>query len=217
MTATAHSVERPQRGMKALAGALAVVCAILFLLAIEQRDAVAAWEAMRREAAPAAARLLAGVERAAAVSAERLRTAAPTPTQPPPLAPAGEDAILTGGFAAADEATRLAVGGASFDGALIRFDSGETLRTSPDRIAPAGEPYAPGRSYARRWRAPADAQVELRTIAAESAPATRRLCRGEAPGTVALLHRRERVDLMLFTAAGSGDPIVCNVWSFERR
>ena len=47
--ATAH----PQTAMKRLAGALALVCMVLFLLAIEQKHAVAAWETVRAGAGPA--------------------------------------------------------------------------------------------------------------------------------------------------------------------
>ena len=46
-----------QTGLKSLAGALAFLCLVLFLLAIEQKQAVAAWAAVRDEAAPAAGRV----------------------------------------------------------------------------------------------------------------------------------------------------------------
>ncbi|MDI6625561.1 MAG: hypothetical protein QME55_12585, partial [Brevundimonas sp.] len=46
-----------QSAMKRLAGALAFVCMVLFLLAIEQKHAVAAWETVRDEAGPAARRV----------------------------------------------------------------------------------------------------------------------------------------------------------------
>ena len=48
---------RPQTAMRRLAGALAFVCLVLFLLAIEQKHTVAAWETLRDEAGPAARRV----------------------------------------------------------------------------------------------------------------------------------------------------------------
>ena len=58
MTAAAfHSRAPRQTGMKGLAGALTLVCMVLFLLAIEQKQAVEAWAAVRDEAAPAAGRV----------------------------------------------------------------------------------------------------------------------------------------------------------------
>ena len=46
-----------QTGLKGLAGALGFLCLVLFLLAIEQKQAVAAWAAIRDDAAPAARRV----------------------------------------------------------------------------------------------------------------------------------------------------------------
>ena len=44
---------RSQTAMKRLAGALSFVCLVLFLLAIEQKQTVAAWEGLRAGAGPA--------------------------------------------------------------------------------------------------------------------------------------------------------------------
>ena len=48
---------RSQTAMKRLAGALSFVCLVLFLLAIEQKQTVAAWDALRHGVAPAAGRV----------------------------------------------------------------------------------------------------------------------------------------------------------------
>ena len=57
MTAAFHSRAPRQTAMKGLASALTLVCMVLFLLAIEQKQAVAAWATVRDEAAPAAGRV----------------------------------------------------------------------------------------------------------------------------------------------------------------
>ncbi len=48
-----------------------------------------------------------------------------------------------------------------------------------------------------------------------------KLCEGQAAGVVALLHRRQRVDMMLFRAGpgGSGTPLgePCGAWTFAAR
>ena len=226
MTAVATTPSRagrPRRGaLKGLATVLGFVCLALFLLAIEQRQAVAAWEAVRYGAAPALARAGSWIADGATHRLDGLRSAVDAEA---PLAAASEDAVLAGAFGPADEATRGSVGGVAFAAAEIRFDSGETLYTRPLRIAAAREPFVVGQTFARRWAAPPDAQVELRTVTqpdAERAASPSPLCGGEAPGAVALLYRRDRVDLMLFRARariGADTPVgaVCGAWSFERQ
>ena len=227
MTAVATTTSRTGRArrgaLKGLASFLAFLCLVLFLLAVEQKQAVAAWDAVRHGAAPAVARAGSWLADGASDGLDGLRAAVAAPDAP--LAAAGEDQVLAGEFGPADEATRQAVGGASFLGAQIRLESGEAFHTRPLRIAAARESFVFGETFAGRWNAPPDAQIELRAIAGPDgrrATPTLPLCRGEAAGAVALLHRRDRVDLMVFRAGaqiGADTPAsaVCGAWSFERR
>lgn len=224
--ASLRSTAPRQSGLKSLAGGLAFLCLVLFLLAIEQKHAVAAWRTIRDEAAPAAGRVIDWAGRLGSGEARGmsgLKEALADDASP--LTPARSDAVLAGAFGPADEPTRAALGGATFAGALVRFDTGDSLRTSPLRIAAAREHFVFGQTFADRLEAPADAQIELRRIV----PITRGepvkaspLCGGEAPGAIALLHRRDRVDLMLFRAParlGPDAPVatLCGVWSFRAR
>lgn len=226
MTTLAHAsrTRAPRRrALKALASALAFVCLVLFLLAIEQKHAVTAWQTVRYDAGPAIARAGSWIANGAADGVAGLRTTAAAPREP--LSAAAEDSLLTGEFRPADEATRQSVGGAVFVGAEIRLESGATLRTRPLRIAAAREAFVSGATFADRWNAPADAQIELRTVIpaeTERTVAASPLCGGQAPGAVALLHRRDRVDLMLFRAGVPVGPdapasAVCGAWSLVRR
>lgn len=218
-----------QTGLKRLAGGLAFVCLVLFLLAIDNRQAVGAWRAIRNDAAPAAGQMAAQVAdwagrvpsgasdgltglKAAVQTEPRTATAAPT------------DVILTGEFQPADDATREATGSVAFVGAEVRFETGEVFRTLPLRIAAGREAFVAGQTFADRLNAPGDAQIELRRIA----PAGRRpvpvstLCGGVQPGVVALLYRGDRVDLMVFrvrTVVGPDAPVtaLCGVWRFRGR
>lgn len=222
--ATASRTDRSRRRrLKGLAGVLAFLCLVLFLLAIEQKHAVAAWQAVRYGAAPVVARAGSWAADGAEDGLGGLRTAVAAADQT--LAAAGEDIVLKGEFGPADEATRQAVGGAVFTGASIRLENGETLRTRPLRIAAAGEAFVFGETFADRWNAPGDAQIELRMAlpadGGREAGATP-MCGGRRPGALALLHRRDRVDLMLFRAGAAIGPdtpasAVCGVWSFVRR
>jgi hypothetical protein len=235
--AAARRNPRPkgQKALKRLAVALACLCLVLFLLAIEQRQAVAVWQAIRSGTATVAGQASAWtVDRVADLST-RAAQAGPVPGAGPafgpafgpvaaPIAAAAGDAPLAGEFAAADEATRAAVASVTFAGAVIRLDGGETLRTAPLRIAAGRESFAAGQTFADRLEAPGDAQVELRRIAPgpgqrDVAPSA--LCGGQAPGTAAILHRRDRVELMLFRADAAVGPqapasAVCGAWSFRR-
>ena len=218
-----------QTGLKRLAGGLAFVCLVLFLLAIDNRQAVGAWRAVRDDVAPTAGQMAARVAdwagrvpsgasdgltglKAAVQTEPRTATAAPT------------DVILTGEFQPADDATREATGSVAFVGAEVRFETGEVFRTRPLRIAAGREAFVAGQTFADRLNAPGDAQIELRRIV----PAGRRpglvstLCGGAEPGVAALLHRGDRVDLMVFrtrTIVGPDAPAaaLCGVWSFRRQ
>lgn len=214
-----------QTGLKRLAVALAFLCLVLFLLAIENRQATEAWRALRDEAAPAAGRVADWTARLPSGEAGGLSGLKRAVTTDPRLVTADpRDIVLTGEFGPADEATRMAIGAVAFVGADLRFDTGATLPTQPLRIASAREAFVAGQTFADRWDAPVDAQIELRRIVPEarrpvaaSAP-----CGGDGPGVVALLHRRERVDMMVFRArmiVGPDAPptAVCGVWSFRKR
>ena len=215
-----------QTAMKRLAGGLSFVCLVLFLLAIEQKQTVAAWEALRAGAGSAARGVADWAGRlpdGAAGGLEGLKTAVADETRPL-AAEAGSTAVLRGEYGPADDSTRAAVGAVTFVGAELRFENGERLRTRPLRIAAGQDAFAPGQTFAARLTAPADAQIELRAvIAPRTAPATPPpgLCGGDTAGTIALLHRGARVDLMLFRAAVVGPDTpptaLCGVWSFTAR
>lgn len=217
---------RPQTAMKRLAGALSFVCLVLFLLAIEQKQTMAAWEALRDEAGPAVGRIADWAGRlpsGAADGIEGLRSAVAGAPRPLAAEP-GSTVILQGEYGPADAATRGATGSLTFLGAELRFENGDALRTRPGRIASASETFAPGQTFAARLDAPADAQIELREVVAPlrgQADAPPRLCGGERAAVVALLHRRDRVDLMLFrtrtVGADTPSTSLCGVWSFTAR
>lgn len=213
-----------QKGLKGLAGALSFVCLVLFLLAIEQKQAVEAWTAVRDNAVPVARRITTWVADGATDGLAGLKGAA-TGIQSPAEA-SRDSAVLAGEFAPADEATRQAVGGVTFVRARIQFEAGETLQTRPLRIAAGREVFLHGgQTFAGRLSAPDDAQIELRQVIAapgQRAVPVSALCGGARPGAVALLHRRDRVDLLLFrerTIIGPDAPVtaLCGVWSFRAR
>ncbi|KAB0238357.1 hypothetical protein EZJ55_24300 [Microcystis aeruginosa EAWAG127a] len=227
MTASVVRSTAPrQTGLTRLAGALAFLCLVLFLLAIEQRQAVAAWTTVRDDAVPAAGRVADWAGRLASGNGDGvtgLKAALADDGNPRVAAPT--DTILAGEFGPADEVVRAALGGATFAGAVVRFDTGDSFRTSPLRIAAGREPFAFGQTFADRLDAPADAQIELRRIVPLTRGAAVRpsaLCGGETPGLIALLHRRDRVDLMLFRAGARPGPdapvaTLCGVWSLRAR
>ncbi len=213
--AEVRSTAPRQTGLKGLAGALAFLCLVLFLLAIEQKQVMVAWEAIRDDAAPAAGRVANWAGRLASGDDDDGDSRV-TPSI---------EAVLAGEFGPADETTRTALGGATFAGAMVRFDSGDSFRTTPLRIAAGREHFVFGQTFAERLEAPADAQIELRRII----PVTRgepvkpsALCGGETPSLMALLHRRDRVDLMLFRAPGRPGPdasvaTLCGAWRLKAR
>ncbi|MGZ9099294.1 MAG: hypothetical protein ACXW3O_06290 [Brevundimonas sp.] len=227
MSAAARARTAPrQTGMKSLAGALAFLCLVLFLLAIEQKHAVEAWRALRDDAVPAARR--AGDWAAQRVSGEATGTTglkAAIVGDDGPVAALEADVALTGEFGPADAATRDAVGAVNFVGATVRFEAGAVFRTTPLRIAAARELYTVGQTFAGRLDAPVEAQIELRRMVPASraaAPDLSALCGGQTPGVIAILHRRDRVDLMLFrarTIVGPDAPAdaLCGHWRFRAR
>ncbi|NJC40527.1 hypothetical protein GGQ87_000785 [Brevundimonas alba] len=218
---------RPQTALKRLAGVLAFVCLVLFLLAIEQKQTVAAWEAVRYEAVPAARRVADWAGRLPSGAADGFQglKAAVKGAGGPLAATPGSTAILSGEYGPADADTREAAGSLTMVRAELRFETGDTLRTRPLRIAFGRESFAPGQTFAARLNAPADAQVELRAVVpparGQAAPPLK-LCGGEPAGVVALLHRGSRVDVMLFrpgfVIGGETPPAaLCGAWTFEAR
>lgn len=218
---------RSQTAMKRLAGALSFVCLVLFMLAIEQKQTVAAWRALSDGAGPAARGVMDWARRLPSGGAEGIEglKAAVADEARPLAAETGSAVLLRGEYGPADETTRAAAGSLNFVGAELRFENGERLRTRPLRIAHGGGAFAPGQTFAARLNAPADAQIELREVIAS---ATARpvppsaLCGGEPAGVAALLHRRARVDLMLFRAGVAVGPdtppsALCGAWSFTAR
>lgn len=215
-----------QTGMKGLAGALAFLCLVLFLLAIEQKQAVAAWVAIRDDAAPAAGRVADWAGRLVSGEGEDLTgLKSALADDGNPLVAASTDAVLAGEFGPADETARAALGGVTFAGAMVRFDTGDSLRTTPLRIAAGREHFVFGQTFADRLEAPADAQIELRRIIpiARGEPVKpSALCGGGTPDMIALLHRRDRVDLMLFRAPARSGPdapvaTLCGAWRLKAR
>ena len=213
-----------QTAMKRLAGALSFVCLVLFLLAIEQKQTVAAWEALRAGAGPVARGVADWAGRlpdGAADGLEGLKAAVADEAEPLAAEP-GSTAVLGGEYGPADETTRAALGALTVVGAELRFENGERLRTRPLRIAAGRDAFAPGQTFAGRLNAPADAQIELRAVVPTAAPTSPGLCGGEPAGTAALLHRGARVDLMLFRAGVAIGPAtppsaLCGAWSFTAR
>ena len=227
MSASAQSRPAPrQTGLKSLAGGLAFLCLVLFLLAIEQKQAVEAWRALREAAVPAAGRTVDWAVKGLSGEAsgmDGLKQAVVGTGGP--AAALETDSVLSGEFAPADAETRNAVGAVTFVGAAVRFESGDSLRTTPLRIAAGRERYTFSQTFAGRLDAPEDAQIELRRIvpASRAEPvAPSALCGGRTPGVIALLHRRDRVDLMLFrarTVVGPEAPAdaLCGHWRFHAR
>lgn len=212
-----------QRGMTRLAAGLTFVCLVLFLLAIEQKHAVQAWSAIRDDVAPAVGNAAGWAIDGGPGGLSGLKDAV-APTGGPLSADPG-DRVLVGEFEPADAATRDTVGAVAFIGARIRLEKGEVFRTQPVRIAAGRDAFTAGQTFAGRLDAPAGAQIEVRRIVPEqrgAAIAPSPLCGGQPPGAIALLHRRDRVDMMLFrarTIVGPDAPpaALCGVWRFRTR
>ncbi|WP_374599847.1 hypothetical protein [Brevundimonas sp.] len=192
------------RWLMPLNAVLAVVCLVLFLLAIEQRQAVQAWHAVRDGAAPAVQRASDWLGDRTADVREVLDL-----TSPPAADPV--DVLLTGTFVSVDAEVPLVV---TFDGPRVVVRE-QTLTTRPLRIAAGSDAFAPGQTFAERLDALPDAQIESREVVpnpgAESV-APLALCGGAVPETLTLLHRQDTVDLMLFAhateATSLGEPCV---------
>jgi hypothetical protein len=126
------------------------------------------------------------------------------------------DVILTGRFVSIDVEMPVVV---AFDGPRVTLN-GQTLTTRPLRIAAGSDAFAPGQTFAERLNARADAQIELREIVPAidaDAVAPSALCGEVVPSALALLHRQDTVDLMLFLqgteTAALGEP--CAVWALK--
>lgn len=227
MSARARTRTAPrQSGMKRLAGGLAFLCLVLFLLAIEQKHAVETWRALREDAVPAAGRAIDWAAQGLSgkpADIDDLKQA--VAGDDAPLAAAEADAVLSGEFTPADPETRDSIGSLSFLGAAVRFESGDSFVTAPLRIASGEERYAVDQTFADRMEAARDAQIELRRIVPASSAepvAPSALCGGRVPGAIALLHRGNQVDLMLFrarTVVGPDAPpdALCGHWRFHAR
>ncbi|MBJ7448385.1 MAG: hypothetical protein JHC81_12700 [Brevundimonas sp.] len=192
------------RWLMPLNAVLAVVCLVLFLLAIEQRQAVQAWHAVRDGAAPA-------LQWAGDWLGDRTTDIREALDPTPPVAADLVDVLLTGTFVSLDAEVPLV---ATFDGPRVILGD-QTLTTRPLRIAAGADVFAPGQTFAERLDARADAQIELREVVPDSeaeAVAPSALCADAAPSSVALLHRQNTVDLMLFPRASEttslGEPCV---------
>ncbi|PZN99186.1 MAG: hypothetical protein DCF29_19295 [Alphaproteobacteria bacterium] len=197
------------RWLMPLNAVLAVVCLALFLLAIEQRQAVEAWHAVRNGAAPT-------MQQASDWLGARTSDVREALDPTPPLAADPVDVILTGTFVSIDAETPIIAG---FEGSRVTLND-QTLTTRPLRIAAGSDVFAPGQTFAERLDGRNDAQVELREVVPNDEAdtvATSALCGGAAPSTVALLHRQQKVDLMLFPqgteATSLGEP--CAVWALK--
>lgn len=192
------------RWLMPLNAVLAVVCLVLFLLAIEQRQAVQAWHAVRDGAAPA-------VQRVGDWLGDRTADVREALDPTPPVAADPVDVLLTGTFVSVDAEVAMLV---TFDGPRVVLGD-QTLTTRPLRISAGSDAFAPGQTFAERLDARPDAQIELREIVPVSkaeAVAPLALCAGSAPAALALLHRQGTVDLMLFApgseATSLGEPCV---------
>jgi len=224
MTATTVTRARSsgRRGLKGLAGALGFVCLVLFLLAIEQKQAVEAWTAVRDNAGPAVSRIFHWAVDGASDGLDGLKTVAQGDDGPMEAVP--EAIVLAGEFGPADDVTRETVGGVTFAGAMVRLERGETFRTRPLRIAAGSEAFNSLReTFADRLEAREDAQIELRAVIphdGNTTVAASPLCDGATPGVLAILHRRDRVEVMMFrerTIVGAEAPAeaLCGVWRFR--
>ncbi len=221
MTAAAFSSDlRPRRiGMKILTAVLTTVCAIELLIAFEQIRPPSEWRVA--SSAPAMPDLsIPTFDPGGWASGVRVRAAEVLWPRPVIRADAA-DAALTGRFVATGPDATLAA--AAFEGALMRLDE-EALRTRPWRIALGRDGAVQGQTFARRLAAAPDAQIELRQVMPVEDGATvaaSPLCAGGIPGAVALLHRQQQVDLMLFRAGVTPGPdapasAVCGVWTLHR-
>jgi hypothetical protein len=223
MTAAVFSsARRPRRvGMKVLTAVLTAVCAIELLIAFEQIRPPSEWR-VASAASPVWPTLdIPAPDLGAWASGLRDRAVGVLRPTPVRLADA-TDTPLRGRFVAAEPDATVA--NVSFEGAVIRLGD-ETLRTRPWRIALGGDGAVQGWTFARRLAAAPDAQIELRQVLSSedgAAVAASPLCGGRSPGTVALLHRRDQIDLMLFRVGATPGPdapvdALCGTWTLRRQ
>lgn len=217
--ATSQAVRPGQRKMKILAGVLAVVCLVQMLLVVEEARTVQLWSAIRDDGFGGAARLLDGATKSAS---EGLASAVRTVSGPPPLTAAPEDIPLTGTFQTVQASPDAGpVETLVFEGATIRLPTGEELTTRPLRIAAGGDVVLnDGRTFAQWLDAAPDAQIELREVVAppRRAAVETQICGGVATGVLAILHRRDQVDMLAFragTVIGPEAPTsaLCRQWT----
>lgn len=222
MTAAVYrSDTRPRRvGMKILTAVLTTVCAIELLIAFEQIRPPSEWR-VAQEASPTLPDVgLPVLDIGPWLSGARDSLAGVFWPKPVLVADPG-DALLIGRFTTADPGVALAT--AAFADATMTLDD-ETLRTRPWRIASGRDGAVRGWTFARRLAAAPDAQIELREIVpadADQAVSASPLCAGRPPGVVALLHRQDQVDLMLFRAGATPGPdappdALCGSWTLRR-
>lgn len=207
-----------QTVLKRLAGGLSFVCLVLLLMAIEQPQTVAAWQAVRHGAAPAVQRAAEALERLPAAASGGLERLGKKLDRPPAAVGSG-DRAPGGAYAPADPAVAAAAGELTIAAAELQFETGDRLRTRPLRIAFGRDAFAPGQTFATRLDAPVDAQIELREVVT---PGPTQLCGGEAAGAVALLRRGDQIDLMVFRAGVAIGPAtppsaLCGAWRFAAR
>lgn len=222
MTAAVFSSgPRPRRiGMKILTAVLTTVCAIELLIAFEQIRPPSEWRVAPAAPLSLPSTTLPTVDVGAWASGVRDRAVEALWPRPVRLADAA-DAPLTGRFVAS--APDAAFAEVAFEGAMIRLGD-ETLRTRPWRIAAGRDGAVQGWTFARRLAAAPDAQIELRQVVPaqdDAAIAASPLCAGRSPGTVALLHRQDQVDVMLFRAGATPGPdapvdVLCGAWTLRR-
>ena len=189
MTASA----RPRHGLKSLAAVLFPLALILALLALDEPAAVSAWTRASQAIQTAAT--------GAWTAARGQWTRSVSPSAP---ASVSGDAVLQGAFPAADDRTRNQTGDVDFVRAELRFAQAGVLKTRPHRIA-FGRQAADrdGATFADRFAAGADDQIELRQVLAGSSA---RLCGDAAPGWIGLRQTDRGVTLMAFRAGPAPGP-----------
>lgn len=217
--AVLRSNAAPRRvGMKILTAVLTTVCAIELLIAFEQIRPPSEWRLAPTPTLPEVT--VPTLAPGPWVSDLRDRMGQALWPEPVRLADA-TDAPLSGRFVTTTP--EAAFDGAVFEGATIRLGD-QAWRTRPWRIAAGRDGAVQGWTFARRLAAAPDAQIELREVVPEqegASVAASPLCGGRSPGTVALLHRQDQVDLMLFRAGATPGPdapasALCGVWTLRR-
>lgn len=115
----------------------------------------------------------------------------------------GEEALLSGSYDPADEATGRLAGRTDFDGASIRFANGDTLKTRPDRLAQSQEARSDGQTWASAFQIPAGVQLEIREIVKSQAPG---LCAGSEIETLAIVQTQKELLLLPVSAPSTKPP-----------